>query len=468
MRFGLVVIGILLFFSCCTDENKLNTTKIRQIQLSDGNNTILIQNTNNFPVSFNLKINDIFPVSIEDMISTIQGSSKDYGISEEQATWLYVYKNTFHTEPYTNNSWQHHPFLFINSVGGGFCDDRAAVLARLWNILGYKSRVVRLDGHVVAEVYSDDKWKMFDPDNGIFYCSEDGSIMSITELAKDSSSFFKSNCSNPSLNPIFLRKNPISRIFAKYYSNAIAIDNKNWHLTYEKNISTKFIIPSNSHMEISHNGSNVIAIRLVLDFKSKGLVQIPFIPYKASGDFIVKTKKNQILVKDAEYFFNDSNFNSSLEVLKVNTHGEINYLVNSKLQIFDYKDNVLKVEASDVVRVLTKKVNVLPACSKEIVLFFDEKSSIYSAFLFRISEFKNKRIDRHFLRSNYLDFLSYDQNLTVKEKKDLLVQFEADLKLIFANQIDEKILIENYPKSVFYLFLASKYKKMDYIYRILF
>lgn len=452
---------LLIFLVCCTSDRSGSTIKkIQKIDFLRGENTITIENSNDVSVRFTLKINDFFPVTFNDLVEVIQKLSKEKNISLEEASWLYIYKNTIHTEPYSTRNWQHDVILNINSLGGGWCDDRASVLASLWNKLGFKSRLIGLEGHIVPEVFSDGKWKMFDPDNGVFYCDGKGIVMSVDELEKDSSSFFLNSCSQE-FNPIFKYKNPFSQSFIDYYSSE---ENNNDVSTWHKNQDFEekdFVIPSNSSLEISFNGANICAIRVKLTPKSKGTLQMPFVLFSAMGNFSATLNKKNTLIHDSNYIFPDTSFRSAIVINNVKTNSEINYLVNPKLVILRNEKNNIELNSTKPLKIETQKLNVLSFTFDETDLFFDLKSEEYSDFLTKLSDYKEEKIDVNFILYQFRQFISLDSNLSFDDQSALKLQFEKELIALLKNPKNLTILKQQYPKSAFNLFIAAKYNKME-------
>ena len=90
--------------------------------------------------------------------------------------------NTFKDIDIVNDNWLNIPQLTISSVGGGLCGTRSAVLTNILVALGYKARNWCVEGHVVTEVFSDGKWKVLDPDLGVYFMNDDKQIASYKEL----------------------------------------------------------------------------------------------------------------------------------------------------------------------------------------------------------------------------------------------------------------------------------------------
>src|SRR5690606_28353308 len=127
-------------------------------------------------------------LEMTDIIRVIEDSSLKKKTTIEEEAWKYVSQSTFWISPLTSKSWQHNPILFLNSIGGGFCDDRASVLAGIWRNWFDSVRVIGLNGHVVSEVYSINKWKMYDADRKVAYLNANNEVCSVAEL-EDSSQF---------------------------------------------------------------------------------------------------------------------------------------------------------------------------------------------------------------------------------------------------------------------------------------
>jgi hypothetical protein len=73
----------------------------------------------------------------------------------------------------------------LNSLGFGQCSEAAALFVEIARAAGYVARVWTLEGHVVPEVFEDDKWELYDPDLGIYYFTRGHAIASVQELASD-------------------------------------------------------------------------------------------------------------------------------------------------------------------------------------------------------------------------------------------------------------------------------------------
>ena len=82
------------------------------------------------------------------------------------------------------------------------CGHIARVTADLFSAAGYKTRIVQLGGHVIAEIYYEGEWHYFDADvfgNGETVLGEDQNIPSVFELSQPDTLWKMDSLSPPSL-----------------------------------------------------------------------------------------------------------------------------------------------------------------------------------------------------------------------------------------------------------------------------
>lgn len=98
---------------------------------------------------------------IDRIISPLDSES-----SKEHLERIFEFAKTRHAHsiPLYESGSFHDPLLYINTLGTGFCDDAASLVASLASAAGFKARTLWLSGHVVAEVFFEDKWRVFDAD----------------------------------------------------------------------------------------------------------------------------------------------------------------------------------------------------------------------------------------------------------------------------------------------------------------
>jgi len=98
--------------------------------------------------------------------------------------WSFVKERRWHGEPISENSHDlHDPVKLTNVFGYGYCDDAAAVMTNLSIEAGLKARVWGLNGHVVSEIFYDEKWHMFDADQNIVYRDSSHNVLDLEFLS---------------------------------------------------------------------------------------------------------------------------------------------------------------------------------------------------------------------------------------------------------------------------------------------
>lgn len=97
--------------------------------------------------------------------------------------WRFVADYTWHSGPLSKSSQLlHNPGMLVNSFGACICDDASAALVHLAKTAGLNARVVSLGGHVVAELYYQNGWHMFDADMDNVFYDDKKNICSVKQL----------------------------------------------------------------------------------------------------------------------------------------------------------------------------------------------------------------------------------------------------------------------------------------------
>jgi hypothetical protein len=216
------------------------------------------------------------------------------------------------------------PSLFINTVGGGLCDDRASVLVRLWQALGYKARVIGLEGHVVAEVFAEGKWMMFDPDLRLFYTDQNG-VMSVQDIER---------------NPSVTRDGPLRgrAEYRHYLSEGDNVDITPWYLGNEDWDST-FVLPAGCMVVFGQSRSSVL-IKVIVPKCRTGVVQTPFLPSRISGNALVNEAGEVLRVSRNKRLRSDLPV-KSIEILHSASQVVIHYRVNPRNRFLTRETRVI-------------------------------------------------------------------------------------------------------------------------------
>lgn len=334
---GNLVLFFFAFFYLNGYSQKYDLDTI--IYLNNDFNSISISNDTDSVATFTLKINGVFPLSIDEILDSIKRIEVAENLTDYKAAWKFVARATFYTKPLTENNWQHDPVLFVNSIGGGFCDDRSSILAAIWERQGYETRVTILDGHVVSELFVDNHWEMYDPTLYLFYEDND-KVLSVNELEKK---------------PKIIRRGKVrGRKFAKYYETTI--DNRDitdWSLD-TKTRDVTFTLPSHSKFILTRFNDKPLAI-IELSEKSKGKIETPFVPAFIEGRVVISMLEEQSTIETGrKHFFNLENTNRQLTINYVFKKARIYLRINPLLPFLTQR-NALSLESNLLLSVSTSK-----------------------------------------------------------------------------------------------------------------
>ncbi len=462
-----------LFFSCTNNEKEksYNYKSIDTLFLSGKSEQISISSNEN-PVSFRLKINNRFPLSIADMIENIQQISIQKSISEEQAAWEFVTKNTFHSHRLTEKCNQHNSEFFINSVGGGLCESRATVLADLWRNMNFESRIINMvNYHVVAEVFSAGKWKMYDADNEIYYYNEKNEIASFHEL-REHPDWVVNPLQNYDFRSPYTEKNLWTEKLGQWYSSA-EINTISWEIDSISDV--EFSLPPNTQMTLYlQNSKNIFSISVELTEKSKGLIKLPFVPYCAIGVFSFKANDSAFVLSNNDtLLFHNNEFIKNFNITNVRSNSRIIYLVNPRLKILS-ETTIIVTESTEKLTIKTSEIdkNKIPVflpnrLAVERIFLDSVLNTVYLNYLANSSAYTSENIDEY-LNVEFRKFLDTDKSLQYDDKELLLKKFPKQLKLylleIGSSKEDFILLVNKYhPMSLCYLFASIRYDKSEFL-----
>lgn len=448
--------SIIFLLISCGDKSIFEYTGT--IALDKENNSIHISNPKNKDIVFDLNINDKFPILKDKMIETIKVYAKEYEIPKYLAAYHYVINHTYHSEPITSDIWQHNPEIFINAIGGGFCDDLATVLVDLWIELGYEARVIGLEGHVVAEVKDTEGWHMLDPDLRVIIRNKKGSIYSVNQLEE-----------NPNLIGEYINKTSITKdkyspslknhlLYKKQeFLYGTKVDNNDiseWHLKYE-NYHPSFILPANSSLNIGQWNERDIAI-VNLNRNSKGTLQIPLLPQYIEGKVSIEINNEIININENEIFtFEHDKYISKFKILKVSDTAKVIYTFNPKLDVLARQNNI-DIISSDSIVIENQYLNFHfeDFLDKYYYPYIVDKYEYSNLKYFEIaSEYNNEGISKYLI--NELDkFLKLSKDIDSSDQKEINKKLSMFLD---SNILKEDNLEFIYPILNYYLFLGLKY-----------
>jgi hypothetical protein len=109
--------------------------------------------------------------------SALSGWKTNHEKALAQFRWSYLCRRVGSTW-FDHGRAVHDPVLFFNSYGMTMCGDISSLNVALWEASGWKARNVDVHDHVVAEVFYDDAWHMFDNDFCNYFLDEKGAVAS--------------------------------------------------------------------------------------------------------------------------------------------------------------------------------------------------------------------------------------------------------------------------------------------------
>lgn len=190
---SLLFIIFFVLFAMCKQSDKVNfsvqqisdSEKVIRLNKLPTTFSLMLENRSSSPVTYYLT-NTI--VNLHSNDSIIQSLILAH-MSDEQkamALWEFLCEYKYHCRSSSlTNEQLHNPAMLLNSFGCGLCDDANAALVNLALLAGLTARVVGLSGHVVAEIFYNGQWHMFDADGRYFFKNRNGSVASVQEIEKD-------------------------------------------------------------------------------------------------------------------------------------------------------------------------------------------------------------------------------------------------------------------------------------------
>jgi hypothetical protein len=324
------ILFVLLLFSCTEEERKLFELT------STGSGVIEICNNGENTAQFSLIVNNKDLGSQKKIAMYILKMEEEY---TDEPIWMkafrFVCKNTWHDELVTRYEWAYSPFVLVNSLGGGMCGFRSAVLTNILKELGMEARSWSLNGHVVTEVNTGHKWILLDPDLGVYYYNSNNEIASYLEI-----------CSNPELitHPCSPVLNSESKSYIRAYSNETSAlyssinDNEEFVTDFPEELKTTdliFSIPAGGIFTFPFNkrceGNFYAYSELKLPDGYTGKIKIPLVIAGIVGFGDVKYQNEIFSIEDFDFKKNVlDNHEMALEIEIIENRGgvKIYYFVN--------------------------------------------------------------------------------------------------------------------------------------------
>ncbi|HNQ67657.1 MAG TPA: hypothetical protein PKN32_04715 [Bacteroidales bacterium] len=295
----ILFVCIFLFFGCTKEEEK------RFILQASENRIVEIFNLGEKTAKFKMVI-DGKDLNNEDNIVLYVKNMKDQYENEplEMKAFRFVCDFTWHDELVTRHNWAYSPYVMLNSLGGGLCGFRSAVLTNILIKLGFKARSWCLEGHVVTEVYSDGKWKMLDPDYGVYYYNRKNEIASFDELCADASLITNpliKVVDNDEYNYIYVYSGRMAKLYSSIDDNSLF--NVDYDEMFE-NVELYFELPPGAVFSFPFNkkyaGNFYAYAELSIPAGYVGKISIPLIVAGMKGSSVVKYLENEYCANEFE------------------------------------------------------------------------------------------------------------------------------------------------------------------------
>ncbi|MFH1319493.1 MAG: hypothetical protein ABII90_02415 [Bacteroidota bacterium] len=477
---------LLAIASCSLNQNEQPGSKSFILNTESPDfKVIKLMNRGYEQAVFKMKINNNLFYNDDDLLNEIKQMEPEFpDESLERKTWRFVKDNSRFNSPLTEETWQHSPSLFINSIGFGYCDDRASVLSFLWQKAGFTSRVWNLGGHVVAEVYIDNKWQMYDADFEIYYHNDENKIASVAELADNPSIILESYHMDIKCKDIISKIRWCSNMTVKLYSSKENNSVSDWYSQPVVSNNLEFRIPPGAVLEFPavyennlmssklESVINYANAKLTLPTNWKGSIKIPLVVHAIKGQG--KVRIEDILFEIGSEELNDhlndhSKFIFRLAFEDIIKPIEIIYLLNPNMMQLK-KENLLHLQGYNLDNIIVE-LDTIPE-SFRINLpdfrFILEKITDFEKNMDRIkkiNELEDFQINskKDFYKKAQL-FIYGDTDLSEKEKPKKFEDFQVKLKNILT-VLNQGIQHENMFKAMeddsYFVFFISLFENLS-------
>jgi len=379
---NLIIISALLI-SCnnnrfdYTAKNSLPGKKIiLKIEKPDSS-IIQIYNNDTVESVFKMKLNNKIYYDLNEILNSII-ILKSENLNEPvfMKAWRFISLNTFHLQGkfISNKNWLYSPVILINSLGIGNCGIRAAALSNIWQKFGYTSRVWLLEGHVVPEIFINNRWEMYDPDMYVYYFDNNKKILGVKELCEKPYFIYKPVNKLNIANDEYIDSARYSFTTANYYISTYNNFLFNWNVE-DKDLSVKleFKIPPKGKFEFpakfvdkllsttNEEIQNHTNAKLTIPANWKGTIDIPLVIQSICGKGSVSINgKNFDLSSDEfkNYLNKKETFFYSIKFIKTQSDIEIIYLINKKIFKLE-KNNIILLQGNHIEKI-SVKVSSLP------------------------------------------------------------------------------------------------------------
>jgi len=257
-----------------------------------------------------------------------------------------------HGTPFSGAMWFHEPVLYVNSLGFGYCDDVANVLASILTDAGISARVWQLEGHIVCEALIDGDWVILDPDLQTLYADSSGKLVGVEYVASHPDEDWSNNIAKSRLGYLVdlsvaefsYGSSVVNAIYATTYDNyvyndAMIYEIKSNDFVFNPYSSAVLFKDTGNSVELI-NGDEIVSpflMELTLKSGDEQVVTLPLALLKIEG-------RGSVIVKGITYEIGSESLNNligyraqifdGITIIPAEGDVKITYLVNSNL--FDF------------------------------------------------------------------------------------------------------------------------------------
>jgi hypothetical protein len=431
-----------------------------------------ISNDHGQEVRFTFRINGLFPVTIPCPAIDPEGDSAFCDIGRALDLLTFVATGTFHSASDSSFKKNWDAERFVNSVGGGLCDERAGLLAAMLESKGYRSRLVDLKGHVVLEFWTGKKWVLLDADRHMFYVNHEGELASHNELIAD-----KELISRPVSTTLHLRSNAYSK--SGYMSAKMANDYtisapSYYEFTQSGNCADSvFVLPARTALTVTIiERAHIVEVKLNLEEASKGSAHLPWIPLYAVGPCELRVDNDRLDLARADTFWFGKV--DSLSVSHAEKGSVIGYRANHLLKVFNH-GNFISTSSSNTLKISCFEVGQSDfeyAEELRYALLMSKMDSILAqedAVLYELEGCATGQPVRA-LRSKLEVYLDHIDTLTSKDKERMrseLDPFLSELASSRGSTVEEvsAMLCDLAPFGPYLMFTSLRFEEVDLLNR---
>ncbi|MBN2776012.1 MAG: hypothetical protein JXR36_00125 [Bacteroidales bacterium] len=329
---------IVLVFCLICSYSCVNRSEKRFLLEADDklNSQVVISNQGNYSAKYSLEFNGNHLYNIYDIMQEIKQDFEEKSDEPiELKAWRFVHNLSFTDVNIADVPVQNSPTLILNSLGGGLCGSRSAILTNILIAMGFKARSWCVEGHVVTEVFSNDKWQVLDPDYGVYFLNNSNEIASFFELCEnptwfdDTSRYVLVNYSEAVLLNVFMMD------YAKMF--ATTEDNRRYNTGFDHfpNPDLEFVMPPGAKLvfPVKNSDRGVFYQNAKLSFVDNycGAIKIPLVLDEIIGKGKVKINNHIYYIDGGLKNFEDFNIGfGEFEIIE-NLGIELFYFINPEL-----------------------------------------------------------------------------------------------------------------------------------------